>query len=804
MLNVGLSHSRLRTLLTRSFAACFFAASLSACIVTADQSVESDPNDPRAQSVADRIRGLDLSPRSTRPQPVGGVNAAQSAKPSLYLNEGEHNTAAVNEARANGEGFDLNFENAPVTTVAKVILGDILGAGYTIDPRVQGTVTLASGRPISKTDAMFVLENALRMSNVSLIRDRNHAYRIVPTTEAVGSGTVDRNAATPGYGLTVVPLRYVSAQTVFKLLDAFGVKANSVRADPVRNILLIQGTGAERSAAMDTVINFDTDWMKGQSVGIFPIQNSSPEPLIAELEKIMDSGDGGLGQGVVKFTPVSRMNAILVVSQKPDYVKRAGTWISRLDRSDTAGTNLRVYPLRYGNAKQVTALLTEIITGRAGGGGGGNLDSAAGQIAPGGGMSASSSSSGGFGGSGSGFSSGSGLGSSTGSSSTMGRLGMNTNSNSSGSSFGQGGLESGQSGGARNPSLASQAGGRGGSGTDSGGLGSFSSGANGNANAALQNVRITADIANNSILVYANQEAHRIVEQTLRQIDRPQRQVAIEATIAEVTLNDNLSYGVQFYLTNKNLGLKTEGSIVNTLGNAALSRVLPGFNLLVGPEDTPQVVLDALHGITDVKVLSNPSVVVLDNQVATLQVGDQVPIATGSATVLTGTNSVVNTYDYRNTGIILRVLPRANANGNVVLDIEQEISNVVNNSSSSSNSSNTTPNLTPTISQRRVKSSISVTSGQTVVLAGLISDQENKVRGGIPLLDQLPGVVGDAFSHQNITKRRTELVLFIRPTVVRDQFDASIVAEELRSKMSGRFIGSNIPTPVLPADNVRR
>jgi general secretion pathway protein D len=313
-------------------------------------------------------------------------------------------------------------------------------------------------------------------------------------------------------------------------------------------------------------------------------------------------------------------------------------------------------------------------------------------------------------------------------------------------------------------------------------------------NPTLQNVRITADVTNNTVLVYANMENQRIVEQTIRQIDRPQRQVAIEATIAEVTLNDNLTYGVQFFLSSKDLGLKADkGSIVNTIGTAALNRVLPGFNLLVGPEAQPKMVLDALHNITDVKVLSNPSLVVLDNQVATLQVGDQVPISTGSATVLTTNNTIVNTIDYRNTGIILRILPRSNANGNVVLDIEQEISNVPD-----------TTTLTPTISQRRVKSSIAVNSGQTVLLAGLISDQENKTRNGIPGLDKLPGAIGDAFSHQTIAKKRIELILLIRPTVIRDPVDAHVLAEELRSKMNGRLVGSTLPVPTLDAPNIRR
>src|SRR5262249_33071629 len=145
-----------------------------------------------------------------------------------------------------------------------------------------------------------------------------------------------------------------------------------------------------------------------------------------------------------------------------------------------------------------------------------------------------------------------------------------------------------------------------------------------------------------------------IIERTLRQIDRPQLQVAIDATVAEVTLNDSLSYGVQFFLQSKDFGLKPDkGSVLNTtarappgvdvanVANAFLNRAFPGFNFLVGPESQPRVILDALHAMTNVKVLSNPSLVVIDNQVATLQVGDEVPVSTGSATVLTTNNTIL-------------------------------------------------------------------------------------------------------------------------------------------------------------------
>jgi general secretion pathway protein D len=774
---------RLRSGLTGTLVLFLSSILLTACIVTADQSIESNPKDPRAQDVADRIRSLDLLPRQTTDTGATALKRGGDKQAAIYLSDGTPPPGSAlieRDGAGSGSGYDLNFENAPVATVAKVILGDVLGVGYTIDPRVQGTVTLASVRPIAKADALYVLENALRMSNVALVRDRSGGYRLLPANEA-GPGGVDRTgSAEAGQGISVVPLRYVSAQTVFKLLDAFGVKATTVRPDVGRNTLIITGNGSDRGAAIDTILSFDADWMRGQSVGIFPIRNSSPEPVISEIEKIMDSGEGGLSQSMIKFQSIGRLNSILVVSQKPEYLKRAGVWIARLDKSDTEGVNLKAYPLRYGNSKLVVALLNEMLLG-GGHGGGAALDNASSQVSPGGGISVSSSGGGGA------VAALSGLPPASGASGAVPTASVSMPLNTRAAPA-AGAAPAGQDYPVGAP--------LGGGGRPAGG------------SAILPNVRITADVTNNAVLVYASQESQRVVEQTIRQIDRPQRQIAIEATIAEVTLNDQLNYGVQFFLASQkgsisntisgvspsNSGLEPASNAVNAAAGALLGRVLPGFNFLIGSENSPRVILDALHGVTDVKVLSNPSLVVLDNQPATLQVGDQVPFSTGTATVLTANNTVVSTIDYKNTGIILRVLPRANANGNIVLDIEQEISNVAAGSAQS---------LTPTISQRRVKSSIAVTSGQTVLLAGLISETQNKTRQGIPLLDSIPGV-GDAFSHQNGLRTRTELILFIRPTVLKDAVDVHVIAEEMRSKMNSRLVGTSNPVVVLPAPQVPR
>jgi general secretion pathway protein D len=760
---------------------------LAACNTVSTLAERDDTQEP---DVFEKVRSVDLLPRFPNQVQQGELSTGRRAKPIIYPSEPGSDAAPLtstpSSSAASGDSFELNFENTPVASVAKVVLGDILGVGYVIDPRVQGTISLSSGRPVPKSEIIFALENALRIGGVALVRD-NAAYRLMPQADAVGAGTADAAERTePGYGISVVPLQFVSAQTVVKLVDSFGTKPGMVRADVGRNLILIQGSGSERRNGVDLVLSFDADWMRGQSVGIFPVQNSNPEPIIAELEKIVDSGEGGVSQNVVKFQAIGRMNAVLAVTRKPEVLRRIETWIQRLDNTNTGRSAIHVYRVKYGEARQIARVLNDVFGG-GGTAGSSTPDSASGQIAPGSGLS--SSSSGG---------------------SALDRLSAGQSSSSSGSATGARGGATAQTSAAASP-YPQQSGSAAGSGSlfdsRSGGASATrgSGGSSGGIGGVLEGVRITADTVNNTLLIYASLEQYAIIERTVRQVDQPQLQVAIDATIAEVTLTDDLQFGVQSYITSHNLGLPANkgsmgvsaaSALVSAAGDVALNRAIPGFNFLVGSSTTPTAILNALHAVTDVKVLSNPSLVVIDNQVATLQVGDEIPIQTGSATVLTGNNTIANTTDYRSTGILLRVVPRINANGNVRLEIEQEISNPVSSSTSSSSSSTSTNSLTPTVSTRKVKSSVAVASGQTVLLAGLISDTQNRTRSGLPGLDQIP-VLGDILSQAEKTIKRTELVIFIRPQIIRDGTDAHFVAEELRTKLRGTIgaIGSRQAAP---------
>ncbi len=705
------------------------------------------------QNAADIVRAADLRPQY--PQAVGTVDTggAKSPKPFSFFGSpapAPAPTAPIpgsNEVEPEEGGYTLNFEDTPVANVVKSVLGDVLGLSYVIDPRAQGSITLSTGRPIAKKDMLFVLESALRANNLNMLRDSS-GYRIDPATDGA-VGAVDRAAGgsvDPGYGLTVIPVQYVSGATLSKLLEGFATRPGAIRTDPTGKLLLVMGTGNERQTALDTIRSFDVDWLRGQSVGMYPVQNSTPEPIVGELEKIMDLGESGLGHGLVKFQAVSRLNAILVVASTPNLLRSAARWISRLDEPSGVSASVKVYKVRYGDAKEIAQMLDQMFVSGAG-----SAESATNEIAPSSGAKALT---------------------------TIGRL---TGGNPSNSNAPASPNAPGPGGAGTNPRGGGQAGGVPVA-TLNAELSSLGFGEGGSGGPQMQNVRITADPVNNSVLIYAKADEYKIIERTLNQLDRPRLQVAIEVTLAEVTLNQQLNYGVQFWLHNGGLSNTLTGQIPsvanNVLANTNAGSVGPGLsgglNVVVGNTLTPRVVINALHNLTDVRILSNPSLVVVDNGEATLEVGDQVPIATGSATVLSANNAVVNTVDYKNTGIILHVQPRVNANGSVLLNIDQEISSVPEGSTT----------LTPTISQRKVSSEISVVSGQTVLLAGLIQDQQEKSRQGVPGLNQLP-FVGAAFGTTGATDVRTELIIFIRPQIIRDGVDASMVAEELRSKMRG-------------------
>ncbi|MEX0404340.1 type II secretion system secretin GspD [Aquibium sp. LZ166] len=695
---------------------------------------------PFLQDAADDVSG--------RPDPLSGVTqadlGARAAKGGGFLSgfrraRNDNRQGAIyygtdarltsserkSVERLGDEEFDVSLENAEVAVAARTVLGDMLGITYSLDERATGTVSIVTSRPLPAGEILTAFESALRSNGIAMVREGDR-LRLMPASDAIGIAELSRGVnVQPGYGVTAYPLRHVSASTIMPLLENFVARQGMVRVDPNGNALLFQGTAAERRAAIDAAISFDQDWLADESVGIFPIQNGTAKSMIPELNRVLDLGEGGRGSNTIRVQPIERNNSLLVVARSRQMLQRAATWIERLDKLEASASYLQVYRVQHLEATRLASMVNQIFNGASA-----VTEDPAAQFPP---DSQPADRSG----------SGDPAAPATPSDRMADALPIEDDLST--------GIESG--------------------GGDQGG--GYSGG-----------IRVTANPENNSLLILARPDQQRLIEEAILALDRPAAQVAIEATIAEVTLSNDLRYGVQFFLQSGDDG---SVGLFKDVAEAAISRVLPGFNLLLGPESDPHVVIDALRGVTEVKVLSSPNLVVLDNKPAVLQVGDEIPIVTRTAQSVTDPEApIVNNVEFRETGVILKVLPRITANGTINLTIEQEISSVARGSSQS---------LTPTISQRKIQSTVSVTSGQTVLLGGLISEQQQRGRDGVPVLGDLP-IIGEAFRSNQNNATRTELIILIRPQVIKDSLDAQMVAEQMRSQLRIMQEPSrNVPLP---------
>jgi len=735
-----------------------FARVLAAAAALALASCVGAPLGVDNSDIFENLRNADLSARDPhRVRQTGSLNPTGDAKPDLYPGRdpqvalsprvGRSGSEQVEKRQTSrGEGYELNFENANLSDVVKVILGDTLKEPYIYDPRIQAQVTLSTGRAVSRNELLHVLDAILSLNNASLVSGVG-GYKVIPVGESgqsdIGSIRLARpgEQIPPGQGISVLPLFHVTAESMLQVLDSFIARAGTLKADAVRNLLLIRGSATERQTLIDVATSFDVDWLRDQSAGIFPLQHATPDEIITEINKLLQTGETGSASATtVKLQPIARLNAVLVVTKRPQQLRDVGTWIKRLDRSNSAGLNTFVYKVENSKAYDLAAVLSDTFgltrgatTQRRQG---------QGEVAPGQNVSTLKDGRG-----------TSGFGSD--SRSQSGQTGSGTSSGGSGipklerpalQRPGAGGQQPGQQS-PQGPSDPSQSG--------------------------KNEMRIIADEVNNTLLIRATAADYEKIVAVLRQIDRPPLQVLINATIAEVTLNDQLRYGVQAFIGGKNA--YAHGGYFNG-PDLTLNPKFPGLNFFLGSKDNPKLMLDALAKVTDVRVVSSPSLVVVDNQPAILQVGDEVPVTTQQATNLNTTDptTVLSNVQYRDTGVILKVTPRVNSNGLVTMDVEQEVSNVIGGSDST--------NLTPSIAQRRIASTISVLSGQTVALGGLISERQTREKNRVPILEKVP-LVGDLVGSTNKERARTELIVFIRPQVIRNGQDAATVAEELRAKV---------------------
>jgi general secretion pathway protein D len=661
----------------------------------------------------------------------------------------------------------LNFADTDIREIVRQVLGVILKVNYSVDPQVHGTATIETAKPLKREELLPTLELLLNQNGASL-QQSGDLYRVLPTQAAITNPSL---AASQTTGSEAVKLTYASAKDLAKVLEPFVGEGARIVPDDSRNVLLITGEPSARRTLKSLIGSFDIDLLAGQSFAIFPVTDGDAGKAAALLQKALATDADSALAGVLRIVPMERANAVLVVSPQPRYIEAAQRLFRLMEKSRKDNERgWHVYYVQNGQANDIANIMQQAFTpGHV------TAHADAGSTAPGQGQSGSS----GFGGSGSsgfGGSSSGGIGTSGGSGSSGG---LNAPSLLTGSS------SSGSSGSSIFGAPPSGGGGDGGGAQDS--LSASTQGGGGTANT----IRIIPNKPNNALLVLATPEEYGTIESMLHKIDIIPLQVRIDATIAEVDLNDALQYGTQFFFQNKGLaGVLSEapapggatpaanGLLAGAPGPtnfAGLASATP-LGFLLTNTSGPRVALSALSQVSNVRVLASPQLMVTDNEQAKLLVGDSVPIQTGSITVPSGSTSGVseaNSTTYQQTGVIMQIRPHVNSGGLVTLDIAQEVSAVVPGQGATT---------TPTISDRQVTTRVVVQDGQTLGIAGLIQEQTSRENDGIPLLKDIP-VLGSAFSNQSNARSRTELLVMITPHVVQDQRDARALTEDLRETL---------------------
>jgi general secretion pathway protein D len=680
-------------------------------------------------------------------------------------------------AASGGGSVSLDFADTDIREVAAQILGNTLHVNYTIDPTVHGSATLRTVNPLATSQLIPVLESLLAQNGATLV-EIGGVYRVLPTAAAAGVAGGEGTA-----GGMLVPLRYASAEDLAKALQPYAQGGARIVAVPSSNALVISGEPAQRDALAALVAAFDIDALAGQSYALFPVDNGNAADMADALKQAFRAQQGGTLASQIRVVPMARVNSVLVIANAPHYISEARRLFAVIERGRRETTRTwHVYYLQNGTANDVAYVMQQAFTpdnvtaqpsaratGQQGGNSGAQSASGISSIS---GLGGSGSNGGGAGGSGGGFGS---MGGSSGTSGSGGSLGGGLG----------GGLGGQSSGGQGNP--ASTPTGAGGANPLLGGI-SNSGGGSGGQN-DTNSMRIIPNPDNNAILIYATGQEEDVIEAMLHKIDILPLQVRIDAIIAEVTLNDSLSYGTQFFFRHHSINGGLSNATTNptqfaSSGASVLplpATALPNFVFNAAGKDG-DLVLQALQGVTTVKVLSAPELLVLDNETAQLEVGSQVPVQNGSLTTVTGANSagVATSTSYVSTGVITQVTPRVNSGGLVTLDVTQEVSSVVPQTAVNGQSGSSIQS--PTFSTRAVKSRIVVQDGQTVGLAGLITDSVNTGNQGIPFLKDVP-LLGLLAGTQNNTRTRTELLILLTPHVLHDQRDARALTEDLREQL---------------------
>jgi general secretion pathway protein D len=665
----------------------------------------------------------------------------------------------------------LNFVNADIDQVAKAI-GAATGKTIIVDPRVKGQLNLVSENPVPEDQALKTLQSALRMQGFSLVQDHG-VLKVVPEADAklqgvptyVGNAPVARGDQVV---TQVFELHNESANNILPVLRPLISPNNTIAAYPANNTLVVTDYADNVRRIASIIAGIDT--AAGRQVEVVKLKNANALDVAEQLGKLLDPGAIGSTDATLKVSVTAdpRTNSLLLRASSASRLAAAKQLARALDEATTQPGNMHVVPLR--NADATT--LAKTLRGMLGKGGGDN---------------SSSGSSGGSNGSNS-FNQNSGSSSSTGSSGLPPLPGGSSGSSSFGSS-------------GSNPM-----GGGGGQSKD----GSFSNNGNDSGGGDQPgNGMIVADTATNSLIITAPDPVYRNVRSVIDQLDARRSQVYIEALIVELSATTGANLGIQWQgallsqngnngvigatnfgtgntsitdltanaigLSSNPAGLATASGLLSQGINIGILHKFGNFLGLGG-------LLQALATSSDANILSTPNLITLDNEEAKIVVGQNVPVESGSfatptATTTAGSVSAFNTFDRRDVGVVLHVKPQITTGGILKLQLYTEDSSVdqttINNPGG------------VTINTRSIQSTILADDGEIVVIGGLMQDQYTTSNSKVPLLGDIPWL-GQLFRSESKTRTKTNLMVFLRPVVVRDGTTSTQIATERYNYVRGQ------------------
>lgn len=749
--------------------------------VVAPSATKADKNPEQDEAVAPAL--APAAEEIASPTPAGGKSPSGNTR--LFPGDDQlfkrNIGPQVDPVLAKGDKVALNFENATVGNLAAALLGDLLKLNYTIDAGGDTVVSLHTRQPLQRNQVLDVLDAVLLPHDLAIVRDNAGVYHVTKRTVTVGARPVvgaARFKDLAGAGTVIVPLNHIAAGEMAKILAPIAPREAIVYVDTLRNLLVLQGSKAQLGGWLEMVDAFDVDFLTGMSLGVFVLENANVNVVRDALQAMLGpdksadpySGGGanafagaapgaagaGAGSaaamassanplhGLIRLVPVERLNALVVVTPRSQLLAQVETWIRRLDRpSDALEAGLFVYPVQNGSATHLAEMLNGLFGGDTSRSKQGvAAGSAPTQFAP-----------------------------STGS----GTAGLAT------------------------PGTTSTAGTTG-SGTATAMAAAAQSAMGGNKNTPLTsvsqldgNVRVVADEKRNALLIRAPRTEYRRIEKALRELDKAPVQVLIEASIVEVSLTGNLEYGVEWFVQNSLSRGRDGQALLNMNESGGIGAKQPGFSYtILNKAGVVRATLNALAEKSQLRVLSNPSVLVLDNHNATIQIGKQQPVK--SSTTATGT-LVTESITYKDTGVMLSVTPSVNAGGLITMDIVQQVTDVGEIDAATGQRNFLT---------RQIQSRVAVRSGEPIVLGGMIRENETNGRSGVPGLADIP-LFGALFSTSSNKRERTELLVLMTPRALEDDDQLRAASAELRQRMRTMSLQSPLlgagdaDAPVTPA-----